>query len=108
MLPPSSHSASSQSHLLHSPIPYLFGGLAAMLVLIALSLLILVCTHRKSSASTESEDIEKGPKLSVQPPETEPKVIVIMAGDNMPTFIANPVSKTQHKQEGAWDSLQKL
>ncbi|KAL5723408.1 hypothetical protein ACHQM5_006814 [Ranunculus cassubicifolius] len=99
MWPSSSHSANAQSHLLHSPIPYLFGGLAAMLTLIALSLIVLVCSHRKSSANPESDDIEKAPKLSLPPPEMEPKIVVIMAGDNMPTFIAKPVAAAEHKQQ---------
>ncbi|KAL6567841.1 hypothetical protein OROGR_001509 [Orobanche gracilis] len=35
----------------HSPVPYLFGGLAAMLGLIAFALLILACSYWKLSGA---------------------------------------------------------
>ncbi|PIA63363.1 hypothetical protein AQUCO_00201003v1 [Aquilegia coerulea] len=95
-----SHSANAYYHTANSPIPYLFGGLAAMLGLIALSLIFLVCTRRKSSPTdSESDDIEKAPKFSLPPPEMEPKIVVIMAGDHMPTFVAKPVSTVQHEKQ---------
>ncbi|KAG0468619.1 hypothetical protein HPP92_017947 [Vanilla planifolia] len=37
----------------HSPVPYLFGGLAAMLGLIAFALLILACSYWKLSGFLE-------------------------------------------------------
>ncbi|PIA63362.1 hypothetical protein AQUCO_00201002v1 [Aquilegia coerulea] len=96
-----SHFANAHHHLANSPIPYLFGGLAVMLGLIALSLIILVCTKRILPTISESDDdIEKAPKLLLPPPEMEPKIVVIMAGDYMPTFLAKPISTTQqHQQE---------
>ncbi|EMS62923.1 hypothetical protein TRIUR3_19625 [Triticum urartu] len=42
-----------------SPVPYLFGGLAAMLGLIALALLILACSYWKLSGYLDA-DREKG------------------------------------------------
>ncbi|KAF5179925.1 glutamine dumper [Thalictrum thalictroides] len=100
MWPASSHSANAHYHKPNSPIPYLFGGLAAMLGLIAISLIFLVCMQRKSSTgSAELDDIEMAPKLSLPPPEMEPKIVVIMAGDYMPTFLAKPVSTIQHEEQ---------
>ncbi|KAL2489898.1 Protein GLUTAMINE DUMPER 2 [Forsythia ovata] len=49
----------------HSPVPYLFGGLAAMLGLIAFALLILACSYWKLSdqmngAGEGERDVEAG------------------------------------------------
>ncbi|CAL9046846.1 protein GLUTAMINE DUMPER 3-like [Musa acuminata AAA Group] len=81
----------------HSPVPYLFGGLAAMLGLIALALLILACSYWKLSGYLEGgEDTGSGVELYVKPVAAptvyEEKVVVIMAGDAKPTFLATPMS----------------
>nr|DAD31596.1 TPA_asm: hypothetical protein HUJ06_010447 [Nelumbo nucifera] len=76
----------------NSPLPYLFGGIAATLGLIALALLILTCTHRKPSTYSSHETEEKTTKPTSPPPDTEYRVVVLMPGDNEPTFIAKPVS----------------
>jgi hypothetical protein len=84
----------------HSPVPYLFGGLAAMLGLIAFALLILACSYWKLSGylegNSESErDLEAGQENNNetdQKPQKpyEEKILVIMAGQNKPTFLATP------------------
>ncbi|KAK7265308.1 hypothetical protein RJT34_32926 [Clitoria ternatea] len=83
----------------HSPVPYLFGGLAAMLGLIAFALLILACSYWKLSGylegNGESErDLEAGEGKNDQdqkPPKPyEEKILVIMAGQEKPTFLATP------------------
>ncbi|GMN52169.1 hypothetical protein TIFTF001_021316 [Ficus carica] len=88
----------------HSPVPYLFGGLAAMLGLIAFALLILACSYWKLSGYLDSgsgdgagdRDLEsgdgKGDDAQKGPPVFEEKILVIMAGQAKPTFIATPVS----------------
>ncbi|CAA7408162.1 unnamed protein product [Spirodela intermedia] len=91
----------------HSPVPYLFGGLAAMLGLIAFALLILACSYWKlsgylDSGSNEPErggDLESGdgkPRDSgvakTSPHQLEQRIVVIMAGEEKPTFLANPMS----------------
>lgn len=80
----------------HSPVPYLFGGLAAMLGLIAFALLILACSYWKLSGylegNGESErDLEAGERNddTDQKPYEE-KILVIMAGQDKPTFLATP------------------
>ncbi|CAK8564223.1 unnamed protein product [Lathyrus sativus] len=83
----------------HSPVPYLFGGLAAMLGLIAFALLILACSYWKLSGylegNGESErDLEAGQATNdtdekPQKPYEE-KILVIMAGQEKPTFLATP------------------
>lgn len=76
-----------------SPIPYLFGGLAAMLGLIAIALIILVCSHCKRTASDgERRDAEKvGELIKVVPEVFDEKIVVIMAGDDNPTYLATPI-----------------
>ncbi|KAL7165880.1 hypothetical protein ACSBR2_036699 [Camellia fascicularis] len=87
----------------HSPVPYLFGGLAAMLGLIAFALLILACSYWKLSTYLEESrggggdrDLEGGEDKSGGSatealPVLEEKVLVIMAGDVNPTFLATPI-----------------
>ncbi|KAJ8750896.1 hypothetical protein K2173_016077 [Erythroxylum novogranatense] len=89
----------------HSPVPYLFGGLAAMLGLIAFALLILACSYWKLSGYLDNgngdaeRDLEAGEggnktgdgeKQGVS--SFAEKLLVIMAGENKPTFLATPMS----------------
>ncbi|KAK9130196.1 hypothetical protein Sjap_010683 [Stephania japonica] len=88
----------------HSPVPYLFGGLAAMLGLIAFALLILACSYWKLSGSLEIGENERDGSDSGNPEKGsgdamkgnnhvyEEKIVVIMAGDEKPTFLATPMS----------------
>ncbi|XVF88042.1 hypothetical protein PTKIN_Ptkin19aG0017500 [Pterospermum kingtungense] len=85
----------------HSPVPYLFGGLAAMLGLIAFALLILACSYWKLSGGQGETDLEAGEgkgddnqKESGGVPVMEQKYLVIMAGEVKPTFLATPISSS--------------
>ncbi|KAL8521727.1 hypothetical protein ACS0TY_012028 [Phlomoides rotata] len=89
----------------HSPVPYLFGGLAAMLGLIAFALLILACSYWKlsggeegSEGDVESGAAEKGESSSDSKalPVFEEKFLVIMAGDVKPTFLATPMTSKSY------------
>ncbi|KAG8058260.1 hypothetical protein GUJ93_ZPchr0002g23905 [Zizania palustris] len=87
-----------------SPVPYLFGGLAAMLGLIALSLLGLACSYWQLAGSSEdggggqageesrADGGEKGSAAGAAGAAGEWRghVVVIMAGDERPTFLATP------------------
>ncbi|KAK9683047.1 hypothetical protein RND81_10G114500 [Saponaria officinalis] len=79
-----------------SPIPYLFGGLALMLTLIAISLIILVCSYIKNQ--TNSSDEESGNKSSPIHSKVAfddlPRVFVVMAGDDKPSYIGKPMPTT--------------
>ncbi|CAA7023261.1 unnamed protein product [Microthlaspi erraticum] len=85
-------------HPWRSPVPYLFGGLAAMLGLIAFALLLLACSYWTFSGRTNGGDIagdaekqtESGDKVAAK--VLEEKILVIMAGQNKPTFLATPVA----------------
>ncbi|XP_066368923.1 protein GLUTAMINE DUMPER 6-like [Miscanthus floridulus] len=75
-----------RSSLWRTPTPYLFLGFAVMMGLIVVALLVLICTRRKASSSAEDE---KAASVRVLVPlDREPKVVVIMAGDALPSFIA--------------------
>ncbi|KAJ6766465.1 PROTEIN GLUTAMINE DUMPER 4-RELATED [Salix purpurea] len=78
----------------NSPVPYLFASLALMLALIAFSLIILACSYRKSSSNSsgDPEAQEKSVKQVEMRAEMEPKIVVVMAGDHIPTCLAEPVS----------------
>ncbi|KAE8786857.1 protein GLUTAMINE DUMPER 5-like [Hordeum vulgare] len=85
-----------------SPVPYLFGGLAAMLGLIALALLILACSYWKLSGYLDGDrdgqaaggDGEKNSASGPSKPamDFQEHVVVIMAGNERPTFLAKPAA----------------
>ncbi|CAL0318770.1 unnamed protein product [Lupinus luteus] len=83
-----------------SPIPYLFGGLALMLGLISIALLIIACSYRKqnwpNSVSDEEKPTNKVVNMEV---DSEPKIVVIMAGESNPTYLAKPVSSTSYSEQ---------
>ncbi|GMI89132.1 hypothetical protein HRI_002582500 [Hibiscus trionum] len=105
--------AAPHSATWHSPVPYLFGGLAAMLGLIAFALLILACSYWKLSGYLESgdgggggdTDLEAGEGKGEQTlkggaPVMEQKFLVIMAGQAKPTFLATPISSSRSSSFG--------
>ncbi|KAK7316250.1 hypothetical protein VNO77_35131 [Canavalia gladiata] len=83
--------------ILQSPTPYLFGGLALLMVLISVALVILVCFHRKhaSQSSTEGEDIKQAIPQNIDT-DSEPKILVIMAGDDKPTYLGKPITPSTY------------
>ncbi|CAH8324873.1 unnamed protein product [Eruca vesicaria subsp. sativa] len=86
---------SQTRHPLRTPVPYLFGGLAAMLGLITFALLLLACSYWSLSRRTNSDgDGEKQRETDekVTAKVFEEKILVIMAGQNKPTFLATPVA----------------
>ncbi|KAI4352322.1 hypothetical protein L6164_006586 [Bauhinia variegata] len=98
---PSSSSATAGIRVWKSPIPYLFGGLALMLALISFALVILICSYRRrasqsssASASSDEQDMKQlaMPKIT-QEIDSEPKILVIMAGGDMPTYLAKPITR---------------
>ncbi|CAN4082765.1 unnamed protein product [Withania somnifera] len=103
MMKPSHNTTStvvdSSFHRWNSPVPYLFGGLAIIMGLIALALLIITCSYKKpsmeesSSSSTNNvndSDRHQQKPLEAMKPEMEPKFVVIMPGDYNPTWLAKP------------------
>ncbi|VAI92770.1 unnamed protein product [Triticum turgidum subsp. durum] len=92
-----------------SPVPYLFGGLAAMLGLIAFALLILACSYWKLSGYLDGDregqaaegDGEKAAASGASKPalDFQEHVVVIMAGDERPTFLAKPATSRANEVE---------
>ncbi|VFQ74706.1 unnamed protein product [Cuscuta campestris] len=82
----------------HSPVPYLFGGLAAMLGLIAFALLLLACSYWRLSGYLENDGNENNDSVDIEaggggaPPVFDEKLLVIMAGQVKPTFLATAVA----------------
>lgn len=73
----------------NSPTPYLYGSLGAMFGLITLVLLVLACSYRRAHDNSHPTiDIS----IKQTAPGMEPTVVVIMAGDNNPTFLAEPIT----------------
>ncbi|KAI3439523.1 uncharacterized protein J3R85_004736 [Psidium guajava] len=85
-------SSGSNTHLWSSPIPYLFGGLAVILTLIAVALLMLACSYRKRDSDTSCDAEAKPVQPMIPPLDLEPRIAVIMAGDERPTYLAKPVT----------------
>ncbi|KAG8087015.1 hypothetical protein GUJ93_ZPchr0010g7687 [Zizania palustris] len=82
-----------------SPVPYLFGGLAAMMGLIALALLILACSYWKlddylgtgsshHSSSGAASGAGEGDGYGKSPAVFKDVLAVVMAGEKVPTFLA--------------------
>ncbi|KAI8031707.1 Protein GLUTAMINE DUMPER 4 [Camellia lanceoleosa] len=83
----------------NSPIPYLFSSLALTLGLIAFALAILACSCKQSSSNPSSSANEQpGTPLSVLQPEMEPKIVVIMPGDENPKYLAKPIPSSCHSE----------
>ncbi|PKA51361.1 Protein glutamine dumper 3 [Apostasia shenzhenica] len=102
--PPANKASIAIHSAWHSPVPYLFGGLAAMLGLVAFALLILACSYWKLSGDLDGGDdgaLSSGEESGKTdgagrgpppPPLYDERVVVIMAGDKKPTFLATPMS----------------
>jgi uncharacterized membrane protein YjgN (DUF898 family) len=88
---------------LSSPVPYLFGGLAFILGVIAIALLIIVYSFGEQySSSTSSNDEEKSSNMHVVDMDQvslEQEIVVIMAGESNPTYLAKPVSSISHVEQ---------
>ncbi|KAL3650954.1 hypothetical protein CASFOL_007357 [Castilleja foliolosa] len=108
--------ATIQRSTWHSPVPYLFGGLAAMMGLIAFALLVLACSYWEVSdgagedggeRDVEGGTAEKGDGGSdaKAPPVFEEKFLVIMAGDVNPTFLATKTFLDDAKADGKVETV---
>ncbi|KAL7610539.1 hypothetical protein Lser_V15G12878 [Lactuca serriola] len=87
-----SSSTSSSFWRFDSPLVYLFGGIAAMLALIVVALVILACSQRhRRPAAISDQDVESGKAVMFHDEAySSPKIVVIMAGDEIPTYLATP------------------
>ncbi|PRQ18619.1 hypothetical protein RchiOBHm_Chr7g0208061 [Rosa chinensis] len=91
----------------HSPIPYLLGGLVTMAILVVCALLILACSFwkRHGGGSSANRDLEPGGNsLKV----FKDKVLVIMAGNENPTYLATPIPICHTKSTSFEEESEKI
>jgi hypothetical protein len=86
----SSTTITNEIKISKSPIPYLFISLTLMIVLVSVALVILLCSFRKRGSSQSSNSDEEM-KQVIFKINSEPEILVIMAGEDKPTFIAKPI-----------------
>ncbi|CAL0304958.1 unnamed protein product [Lupinus luteus] len=78
----------------HSPVPYLFTGLASLLGLIAFAMLIRLAYKfwKLSESLEENEEAKEDLEAQKASPQShEEKIFVVMAGQEKPTFLATPM-----------------
>ncbi|WOL13618.1 hypothetical protein Cni_G22389 [Canna indica] len=98
---PESSWSSREPNLWQTPTPYLFGGFSAVVILIAVALIVLFCSHRKLSVNGGSSELMSLPEVAIVVPlEMEPRFVVVMPGENMPSFVARPFN-LEHSAEGS-------
>ncbi|KMZ70487.1 Protein GLUTAMINE DUMPER 2 [Zostera marina] len=83
-----------------SPIPYLFGGLATILLVIFIALVSLACSYRRLmnrsiDEETHSNDVGGRENETRVTEDEEKKFVVIMAGYDKPTFLAIPTTSSR-------------
>ncbi|KAK4712327.1 hypothetical protein R3W88_006840 [Solanum pinnatisectum] len=84
----------------NSTVPYLFGGLALIFLLISVALVILACAYcrKKMRNSSISRGENNGGMMIPTNVHNQidmvvtmkPKIVVIMAGDDKPSYLATP------------------
>ncbi|PRQ34291.1 hypothetical protein RchiOBHm_Chr5g0067181 [Rosa chinensis] len=91
----------------HYPIPYLLGGLLMMAILVVCALLILDCSFwkRHGGGSNANRDLEPGGE-SVK--VFKDKVLVIMAGNENPTYLATAIPVCLTKSTSFEEELEKI
>lgn len=92
MRPASAMQSSSVPNMWHTPVPYLFGGFGAVMILIAAALVVLACSHWRSARGRSSDASSLSEKPVIVQLDMEPRMVVIMAGESKPSFIAKPFS----------------
>ncbi|KAF5748892.1 hypothetical protein HS088_TW04G00853 [Tripterygium wilfordii] len=97
-------SSTSTTNIWRSPIPYLFGGLGLMMLLISVALIMLACSLKKisnNSSTVDDEQLKSASKPVNRVIDMEPKLVVIMAGDDKPTYIATPITSSSSSSSTA-------
>ncbi|MFS8017216.1 putative protein glutamine dumper [Helianthus anomalus] len=76
----------------HTPVPYLYGGVAVIFGVICVAILVISCCPNYNINADEGENnvelVERDPEAG----DVEDKYLVIMAGQANPTFLATAVS----------------
>ncbi|CAD6343475.1 unnamed protein product [Miscanthus lutarioriparius] len=72
-----------------TPTPYIFLGITIIMGVIAVALLVLICTRKKASSSSSRQEADEKAARALAPLDREPKVVVFMPGDHAPSFLAS-------------------
>ncbi|KAK8654933.1 hypothetical protein V6N13_107528 [Hibiscus sabdariffa] len=100
----SSTSSAQPCSTWHCPMPYLFGGMASMLGLVGFTPLILACSYCRHSRGVWPtlmvESDEKDGNLNKNMKVYDENILVIMAGDGRPTFLATSTSAKASSFDG--------
>ncbi|GLJ43170.1 hypothetical protein SUGI_0896250 [Cryptomeria japonica] len=109
-----SHQSYNEAHFgWRSPLVYLFVAVAAMLFIVGFASFILVCTwcrlandHMRANSNTRQPDAvspDSGPlkpqAILVEDEEQGGNMLVIMPGDQKPSFVATQVPSAPHVAE---------
>ncbi|KAK9119258.1 hypothetical protein Scep_017351 [Stephania cephalantha] len=84
--------------LWHSPVPYLYLGLAAMLGLIAFAMFMLTCLYWRHLGSVNNYNDDEGRGDEIEKGNNhvyEENIPVIMAGGENPTFLATRMCSSE-------------
>ncbi|KAF3332152.1 Protein GLUTAMINE DUMPER 3 [Carex littledalei] len=73
------------------PVPILYGCIFLLLAVILVSLIVLAFLHCRSGRKTSASKSLDSTEGSVVPSTTEPRIVVIMAGDDKATYLAKPI-----------------
>ncbi|CAN4082763.1 unnamed protein product [Withania somnifera] len=92
----SSSSSTGSFWTWRSPLPYLFGSLGIMLLLIVVALIVLACSFHKRLSSDQEKSACLPTNCTVV--EMSPRIVVIMAGDQKPTHIGVPIDSDKLTQ----------
>ncbi|KAK1268507.1 Protein GLUTAMINE DUMPER 2 [Acorus gramineus] len=77
----------------HGPVPYVFLGIAGLVLLIAVALIILWCSSLKPSPRRQAPG---DPPVVVPEDAGRPSVVVFMPGDDHAAYLAVPVPTLVH------------
>ncbi|XVF81855.1 hypothetical protein PTKIN_Ptkin15bG0189100 [Pterospermum kingtungense] len=94
---PANTTTSNDKLSFSSPAPYILGSFGLVLILITVALALLACSYRKRySNSSSSNEVQQKQDMAMNTVvhDPEPEIVVIMAGDDKPTFLAKSVSSS--------------
>ncbi|KAG9148452.1 hypothetical protein Leryth_024452 [Lithospermum erythrorhizon] len=74
----------------NSPVPYMFGSLTILFLVIMVALIVLMCYKRFEGSSASNEAKQSNSIYASVELVKDLKIVVIMAGDEQPTRLATP------------------
>ncbi|KAL5725626.1 hypothetical protein ACHQM5_008751 [Ranunculus cassubicifolius] len=79
---------------------YVFVNILSFIILLSLPCIILICSWYCFPEANSALDVQMElEKPTLPPAEFEPMIVVTMAGDTVPTYLAKPVPAIQSIQQ---------